>query len=67
MAAEILDRFDAGTEITLIEGSKGILDIAVDGHVVFSKDELGIKTKGEVNAFEVGDAIEQHTKTKTES
>lgn len=56
MAAAILERFDAGTEISLIEGQGGIFDVAVDGDFVYSKKELGI-TQGEINETEVCDAI----------
>ncbi|MCP4199341.1 MAG: hypothetical protein GY762_19525 [Proteobacteria bacterium] len=39
MAAEIKGRFDV--DATLIPGANGIMDIAVDGVVVFSKYQQG--------------------------
>ncbi len=56
MAAAILDRFDPGTVVVLVEGSGGVLDIALEGTVVYSKKELGI-SRDEVNETEVCDAI----------
>jgi len=57
VAAAILERFDAETEVSLIEGSGGVLDVAVDDRgIVYSKQELGI-TRGEVDEIQVCDAI----------
>jgi len=57
VAAAILEEFPAGTEISLIEGSGGVLDVTSDGEVVFSKQELGIAKVGEVDDQAVCAAI----------
>lgn len=70
MAAAILEQFDAGTEVSLIEGGGGDLDVAIDlltittssvpvveRKVVYSKKDLGILKVDEVDETEVCDAI----------
>lgn len=42
LAQELLNTFlDHVSELALVPGRGGVLDIAVDGHVVFSKDAEG--------------------------
>jgi len=39
LAAALKDSFDS--EAQLIEGSRGIFDVRLEGELIFSKDEIG--------------------------
>ncbi|MBA3547920.1 MAG: selenoprotein [Nannocystis sp.] len=41
MVAELTNRFGDETRCTLIKGDRGVFDVKVDGHLVFSKSETG--------------------------
>jgi len=55
LAAELKSALNV--EATIIEGSRGIFDVAVDGKLVFSKYQVGRFPKpGEVSAMLKGSA-----------
>jgi selT/selW/selH-like putative selenoprotein len=54
LAAVLKDQF--GAEVDLIEGEKGIFDVAVDGELVFSKHAAGRFPEEK----EIVDKLERH-------
>ena len=59
MAGSILAEFPDGIEISLIQGNKGIFDVAVEDEVVYSKDERGI-SKADIKDADVVQAVKEH-------
>ena len=57
MAAAILEHFEAGTEVSLVQGSSGVLDVTAYDELVYSKKQLGV-SKSEVDEQTVCKAIE---------